>query len=319
MRRTTAALVTIGLAVLTACSSTTPGHPVSAGTTRTPSVVPAGSVPASGPPASTPAAPAGAALTNPDDVSSMLAEVNAAVVGINSYDYRYVTRPGYRDQVLSYATGPFRKQLALALTTIIENAPRQHSYQTAVTLHSGVADLRGGAATVMIFGQLTLNSRSLPKERTDPFTAVVGVTLVHGHWLLNRLEVNGPASCDPPGNAELVTACHAAVEGVAAITTFHRASFDRDFARAAARLTDPLLSDFRAKKASTLRAMRNGGFDLRGDVVAAAVEVVNPTEVLVLVSVNGYRSGESTPMPQHLRATVKNVGGRWLLADVQTA
>lgn len=105
--------------------------------------------------------------------------------------------------------------------------------------------------------------------------------------------------------------------GAAAITTFRRSTFERDFAYALSMLTGPLLADVRDTKRSTLHTMRSGGFDLHGEVLASAVESATPVHVEILVALNGYRSTSNTPVPQHLEVTVENIGGRWLLSDVK--
>ena len=303
-------LITCLAVVLTGCSSATAGKPAR----PQPSALVAPTSSGSNSPAVTPAS-RGAAFVDAAAVRSVLADASRDVVSANTYDYRRLAT--FRRVALAATTGELTHTLAQTIDDlIVHNAPRLHSRQVAKVDRIGIADMHGADATVLIFGQLSVRSLTYPSGRTDPFDLVAGVRRVHGHWLLTRLATDGTVSCDPPGTADLATACANAAAGAAAITTFRRSTFERDFQRATAMLTGSLKADVRSQKQSTLRTLLHGKFDLRAQVLASAVESARPGQVEVLVALNGYRSTSTTPVPQHLVVTVENVQGRWLLSDV---
>lgn len=309
--RTRAALAILALALLAGCTSTVAGNGAS-----TPSST-ADASPTVSRTHSTSRSPApnpGAALTDPSKVHALLAETGRDIVTANSYDYRRLA--AFRRSALAVTTGPLTTRMGRTIDFIAENAPALRFTQTTRVLHLGIAAFDGTEAKVLAFGRLAVRNTRAPKGRSDPFAALAGVRFVHGHWLLDLLEVNGRANCNPPGTPDLVAACRAAAAGIAAITTFRRAHFEQDFAHALTLLAAALRADVVAKKRETRRAMIEGGFDLRGDVVASAVESVTSSQVVVLVSLNGYRSDRSTPLRQQFVVTVNAVNGRWLLSEV---
>jgi hypothetical protein len=305
-----AACIGFGVA-LAGCSTTTVGDPEQRTTSEPLRAAPSGRTS----PTTAPAVQ-GAAFLDPHAVRAALADTRGDIVAANTYDYRHLA--GYRRTALATTTGVFTQTLAHTIDSVIaDNAPRLHARQHAEVNRIGIADMHGQDATVLIFGQLTVRNTTYPSGRTDPFEAVAGVRLVQERWLLTRIVTDGSATCDPPGTAALSTACATAGSGAAAITTFRRSTFERDFARAVSMLTGPLLADVRSTKSATLRTMLSGGFDLRAVVVASAVESATPDQVEILIALNGYRSTSSTAVPQHLAVTVENVGRHWLLSDVK--
>lgn len=304
---------TIGLAVaLAGCTSTTAGMPDQSISSAPSTHAPSSS--SSNTPTNPPAL-RGAAFLDASAVQKAMDDASHDIVAANTYDYGHLAE--YRRTALAVTTGSFTRTLAQTIDDVIaNNAPKVHAKQVAKVNRIGVADLHGEDATVLIFGQLTVRNDTYPSGRTDPFDAVAGLQRVDQHWLLTRLATNGAASCDPPGTAALATACMKASAGAAAITTFRRSTFDRDFHHLTSLLTGSLLADVRSQKRSTLHAMLTGGFDLRSEVVASAVETATPHQVEVLVALNGYRSTSNTPIPQRLAVTIENVRGRWLLSDV---
>lgn len=123
------------------------------------------------------------------------------------------------------------------------------------------------------------------------------------------------------------TAMKAAASETANLVSFTRANFEADFQRALAGTTGSLRSDLASKKATTLKQLTDGKFDLSAKITHTALEGAaqsgKSTGYVVLVTFNGYRSTALTvPIQQQLAVTVlyvKDKGkstGNWLAADV---
>lgn len=114
---------------------------------------------------------------------------------------------------------------------------------------------------------------------------------------------------------------HAAGTETANLLSFRRAHFEADFARALNGATGSIKTDIEGKKATTLKTLTAGKFDLTADVLHIAL--VGPAEgkgtgYVVLVSLNGYRSTQKDlPTQQNLRVSVEKKSGKWLVSDVQ--
>jgi hypothetical protein len=117
----------------------------------------------------------------------------------------------------------------------------------------------------------------------------------------------------------------AAGTDVANLSSYRRASFAADYARALAGVTGALKTDVTAEKAATQKALTAGKFDL--SATATQTALVGPAEkgskdsFVVLVVLNGFRSTQKDiPIPQNLEVTVvrTKVGStyRWLANDV---
>jgi hypothetical protein len=104
------------------------------------------------------------------------------------------------------------------------------------------------------------------------------------------------------------------------ILSFTRKNFGRDFDRALAGATGKLRSDLAAKRTLTLSQMTRGKFDLKADVVRSAFESEDGGAVLLLVTVNGSRVGDtgqaSVPSTQRLELTMVRQGGKWLASNL---
>jgi hypothetical protein len=122
-------------------------------------------------------------------------------------------------------------------------------------------------------------------------------------------------------------AMNAAATDTANLVSFRRANFEADFQRALDGTTGALRSDLVSKKATTLKQLTDGKFDLSAKITHTALE--SPTQsgkstgYIVLVTFNGYRSTALTvPIQQQLAVTelyVKDKGkntGKWLAAGV---
>jgi hypothetical protein len=303
-------LVALGLAagVLVACGSgdhaapTTGKHTASSTATR--------------PSQSARAAPVGAAFTNPKVVAALLSDASSDIVTANSYDYRQLS--AFRRAALAVTTGHLTPQLADAIDGLIATeAPKLHARQGARVSEAGVTSMTAYTAEILVFGQLVAHNTAHPKGYTNPFQASASLTNVGDRWLLSRLATGGSARCAPPGTPGLADAAAAAEAGAPALTTYHRRTFNADYAHTLALTTGSLRQDLESQKAQTLQTLRDGHFDLHSRVTACAVASADGDHAVVLVALNGYKSTSRTATPQELAVTVDLVGTRWLLSDVR--
>ncbi len=257
----------------------------------------------------------GAAFTDPNAVRALLSDTSSDVATTNTYDYRNLAV--FRRDALAVTTGSFTEQMRSTIDDLIEvNAPKLHARQHAEMVDVGVSSMTTDTAKLVVFGKLAVSNTEYPNGRTDPFEAVVTVANVGGRWLLTDLRTSGAARCAPPGTPDLAHAAASAEVGAAALTTYHRSTFEADYERTLSMTTAPLREDMEAQRARTLKALRAGHFDLHAEATACAVASADDTSAVILVALNGYRSGDPTPSPQQLAVTVEKVGGRWLMSDV---
>ncbi len=118
-------------------------------------------------------------------------------------------------------------------------------------------------------------------------------------------------------------AVNAASTEVANLSTFRRATFDADFQRALNGLTGSVVDDIKRNKATTLKALTDGKFDLSAKVTHTAligpVDDDKVTGYVVLVSLNGIKSTQQNlPTQQNLRVTVVRKSGKWLVSQVDS-
>jgi hypothetical protein len=134
--------------------------------------------------------------------------------------------------------------------------------------------------------------------------------------------VRNPADASAKQSA-FTTAESAAVTAAgtetANLLSFRRAKFEADFKRALDGATGSIKTDIQGKKATTLKTMTDGKFDLAADVLHTAL--VGPADkaagYVVLVSLNGFKSTQKNlPTQQNLQVTVVNQRGKWLVSDV---
>lgn len=106
------------------------------------------------------------------------------------------------------------------------------------------------------------------------------------------------------------------------LLSYRRASFDADYKRAVDGTTGALAKDVSARKATTLKTLTTGKFDLAAKLLHTGL--VGPaggsasSGYTVLVTVSGYKTTEpNAPSVQNLQVTVVPVKGSWLASDVK--
>ena len=105
------------------------------------------------------------------------------------------------------------------------------------------------------------------------------------------------------------------------LLSFRRAHFAADYQRALNGTTGALKADVRRQKATTLKTMTKGKFDLVGKVTHKALEGPagsgKTKGYVVLVTVNGYQStAKAQVVQQTLAVTMVQSGTKWLASDV---
>lgn len=138
--------------------------------------------------------------------------------------------------------------------------------------------------------------------------------------LPDRDDQNDPSSAAGALSGREQAAVTAAATTAANLTSFRRAHFDADFARALNSTTGTLHAQLAGKKSVTLKALTAGKFDLGATVSHKALE--GPVDgkqkgYLVLVTVNGYKSTSQTQqVQQNLELTMVEVKSKWVAADL---
>lgn len=106
------------------------------------------------------------------------------------------------------------------------------------------------------------------------------------------------------------------------LLTYSRKSFDAEWNRAMAGATGQLKKDLQTDKKTTLQQLTKNKFDVSAtvsDVAFAGGDAKSGIQVLVVAS--GHRISDtgaaSAPVPSRIKLTMKNVGGKWLAADLQ--
>lgn len=153
------------------------------------------------------------------------------------------------------------------------------------------------------------------------FALVTAVAMVAAILAYALFDDSTTSAASPTYTGEEQAAVGAAQTEVANLSTFSRANFAKDFQRALNGLTGAIVSDIQKNKATTLKALTDGKFDLTSKVThAALIGPVDDDKVdgyNVLVSLNGYKSTQQNlPTQQNLQVTVVKKNNKWLLSTV---
>jgi Mce-associated membrane protein len=122
----------------------------------------------------------------------LIASVNPAVAKVVSYDYRHI------DQDTAAAAAnlaePFRDEYQRSIkTTIRAQALKLKSVVQGEVGSSGITSVTddGKQATVLVLGQQTITNTLHPatNPERDPISVRVTLTLVHGRWLISKMDL----------------------------------------------------------------------------------------------------------------------------------
>jgi hypothetical protein len=114
-------------------------------------------------------------------------------------------------------------------------------------------------------------------------------------------------------------AVEAAKQVVINTLTYSRTTFNADFARTLAGTTGALKSDISKDKATVLKTMTAGKFDLTGTVSYAAFDAQNGSDYVVLVTAVGNKvttKGSTPASNARLMLTMSKIDGKWLASDL---
>ncbi len=119
----------------------------------------------------------------------LLASVNSSVAKVLSYDYRHLDQDA--NAAAAGLTGTFKDDYTKSMaTTVKKDAPGVKAIVTGEVGSSGIASVSGDGkqAVVLILGQQTVSNTSLKSPRLDSVSLRVTATLVHGKWLIAKLD-----------------------------------------------------------------------------------------------------------------------------------
>jgi hypothetical protein len=161
------------------------------------------------------------------------------------------------------------------------------------------------------------------RQSVAPWVAAAVAGLVVAALALVYFLVLQPDSDDVVGSltSDEKTAVAAASTEAANVLSYRRAHFDADFQRAVNGATGSLKSDLGSQKATTLKVITQGKFDMSAKVTRAALEgrpdKATGDSYLVLVTLNGYQSSaQDQPVPSQLELTMQKVKDVWLANNI---
>ena len=257
------------------------------------------------------------ALVNGPGTAAALDAVKTAAETVFSYDS---ANPAAFDQaVAANVTGAAKDQLTKLFDTI-RKSPQ------AVRLATRVRE----AAALEFTGDRVRELAVLEQENgTSKGLATVALTALKadGHWRLSDLAVN-PAQPSPvphPDDGTLAGTRDAAVAGTRAIAgglfTTDSADPDGSYGRAEAVIADPLLSDYRAKKASYVEAIRKSGTKvaLGPDPMAGVVALTGGRAVVLFFATLQVTdaTGKAAGKPFTVEFDVVREGASWKATAVR--
>ena len=301
--------VALCLGVLAAC-----GHSGSAGAPPT-SLPPATSQPTS----SSPSTPTGAAYDDAQTVQAVLLAARNDLPLITAFDYQHLNAD--MAQGLAVTTGTFHKLYETTMRkTVFPRATKLHAVQTTTVSNVGLVGLGTTQAEVLAFGVEKVTDSTSSTPQVNALTASVVMTKVGSTWAVSDVHNNSADAIAAPGTQELKNAISVGQSEASALLTYHRKTFDADLARAEAGASGPLLADVKGQATKLREQMTSGHFDLKPQVHAAAIESVQPREVVLLVAVDTYQvpdhGKETLQLRERLEVDVVEAGTTWYVDTV---
>lgn len=257
------------------------------------------------------------ALVNAPGTAAALAAVGAAAEAVFSYDS--ANPAGFDQAVAAHVTGAAKDQLT-ALFEQVRKSP-QPVHLTTRVVRAAALELSGGRIRELaVLDQASGTSKGLA---TAAFTALED----GGRWRISDIAVN-PAQPPPaphPDDGTPAGLRDSAVAGAGAVAaglfTTDSADPDGSYARAESVTADPLLSDYRAKKATYVDAIRRSGTKVAlGPNPMAGVTALTGGKATVLffttLQVTGPTGTTTRPFTTELDLT--RVGPTWKATAVRT-
>ena len=266
-----------------------------------------------------------AQFSNPAVVSAVLAAARTGVEAINTYDYRNLN--GAISAGLAATTGAFQTSYRAAMTgDVAATAPVTHTVQHCTAQRVGITSVGANlsSASVLVFGQLlTTDTTTGVTPRSTSITLGVSLQDVSGVWLISAVTdfSTGSDQAQPPGTPALYAAAVAGAQEVVNLLTFHRATYDADFARGLAGLTGAPLTEQEGQKESNLATMNTADADYLGAVRGIGIESASGDSILMLVAATSYQVSDTgqrsvLSLPR-LEIGVVRINGTWLVDQFQ--
>ncbi|MCR6485440.1 hypothetical protein M8542_21670 [Amycolatopsis sp. OK19-0408] len=258
------------------------------------------------------------ALVNGPGTAAALAGVRTAAEAVFSYDS---ANPAAFDQaVAANVTGAAKGQLT-TLFDQVRKSPQPVRLTTRV-LRDAPLELAGGRVRELaVLDQTSGTTKGL---------ATVALTALQegGHWRLSDIAVN-PAQPPPAPHpddgtpAGLRDSALAGARQVAnALFTTDSADPEGSYTRAEAIAADPLLSDYRAKKATYVEAIRKSGTKvaLGPDPMAGATALTGGTASVLFFTTLKVTdaAGQATSRPYTVELDLVRAGTGWKVTAVRT-
>lgn len=257
------------------------------------------------------------ALVNAPGTAAALAAVGAAAEAVFSYDS--ANPAGFDQAVAAHVTGAAKDQLT-ALFEQVRKSP-QPVHLTTRVVRAAALELSGGRIRELaVLDQASGTSKGLA---TAAFTALEE----GGRWRISDIAVNPaqPPAAPHPDDGTPAGLRDSAVAGAGAVAaglfTTDSADPDGSYARAESVTADPLLSDYRAKKATYVDAIRRSGTKVAlGPNPMAGVTALTGGKATVLffttLRVTGPTGTTTRPFTTELDLT--RVGPTWKATAVRT-
>jgi Mce-associated membrane protein len=257
------------------------------------------------------------ALVDARGTGAALDAVKTAAEAVFSYDS---TNPAAFDQaVAANVTGAAKDQLAKLFDTI-RKSPQPVHLTTRVVRNAALELTGGRLRELAVLEQVDGTSKGLA---TVAFTALESA----GRWRISDTALN-PAQPPPaphPDDGSLAGLRDSALAGArsaaAALLTTDSADPEGSYARAEAVVTEPLLTDYRAKKATYVDAIRKSGTKvaLGPDPLAGVTALTGGTATVLFfttLKVTGPTGTADRPFTTELDMT--RVGSTWKASAVRT-
>ncbi|MEV4148543.1 hypothetical protein AB0J40_33120 [Amycolatopsis sp. NPDC049691] len=257
------------------------------------------------------------ALVNGPGTATALDAVKTAVEAVFSYDS---ANPAAFDQaVAANVTGTAKDQLTKLFDTI-RKTPQPVRLVTRVRQAAALEFTGDRVRELAVLEQDSGATKGLA-------TVALAAVRESGRWRLSDIAVNPaqPLPAPRPDDGSLAGGRDAAVAGARTIAgglfTTDSADPDGSYARAEAVIADPLLSDYRAKKASYVEAIRKSGTKvaLGPDPMAGVVALTGGRAVVLFFTTLQVTdgTGKTTGKPFTVEFDVVREGASWKATAVR--
>ncbi|GLY41044.1 hypothetical protein Amsp01_070670 [Amycolatopsis sp. NBRC 101858] len=255
------------------------------------------------------------AVVNGPGTATALDAVKTAAEAVFSYDS---TNPAAWEKAAGdNVTGDAKTQLTTLFEDVRKN-PRPVRLTTRV-LRSAALELAGDR--VQALAALQQVNGATKALATVAFTAVRG----DGHWRISDIKVNPalPPLTTRPDDGGPVGLRDSALAGAradaTALFTVDRADPEGSYARAEAVIAEPLLSDYRAKKAAFLQGVHDNGTGVAVPALVAGLTTVTAEKAsaLLFTTLKVTNATGTTDKPLTVTLDLVREGGVWKATRIE--